>query len=433
MVDTPPQGQAALRLLSRAARALVEEGRVSTEGLLAAYRALRPLGFAGEHDDAGADRLDVGFLLRCRSLGGDALLRARRIVVERALPRTGVTITRMDEEPSAVRWRGPADDDASGEALALALGLSLEAAKLAHGLGAPADVLRAAFATPLDARAAVDALAEGGAAREIELVREDAARVDGAALAALVQDRPVYVVAGAGAHRVHDLVSPYTRRLREDLVKLGKDLGAPRDDEPYAALDVLLRDEHVHAERRAVEAADGFVSAGPGVVVVRCEAFPDAEADRRCREALVQLKRARALLVLVEASGASLEQALQILGGSTRAVALLVEGTSECAPELVVEPAADHVAVVSNALEGGGTSVTLPSLAFLGEGDGRAADAQAFPLVQAVLRARAHEVIPDTTRVALKISRVGDVSGMSRACIDVLGRLGPAQVSTRRR
>lgn len=443
MADTSTDGQAALRLLARAARALVEEERLSTDGLLAAYRALGPAGHEGAREDA----LDVAFVARCRSLGGDALLAARHIVVEAALPRTGPGVLhgdgraprgRHEGEGETVRLRAAADDDAAGNALALALGLSLEAAKLGHGLSAPADVLRSTFATPQDARAALEALSRGGAVREVELGAV-APRVDSAVLGALAaeRDRPLYVVAGRGARRVHDLLSPYGRRLRDDLVALGRKLGAPRDDEIYAGLDVLLADEHVHAERLAVEAAEGFEPAGPGVVVVRCEVLADADVDRRCREAAIQLKRARAAVVLVEGRADTLAAVLRAMGGACRAVALLGEASAERTPAFVDEPASGHVASFDNALAPPGETALLTTLPSLGLAPAALApeavvDATAWGLVQAVLRARAHGALVPTSRSAVKVVRGDDVQGLSRACIDLLSRLGPSQTKGRR-
>src|SRR5262245_30229252 len=149
MADDSTDGQAdALRLLSRASRALSEEGAVSTDGLLPAYRAVAPMGHAG----AGGDDVDVAFVKAARSLGGDALLRAKRIVVDDGPARSTPVVRAVDKSPNAVSLRAPASDDAGGNAFALALGLSLEAAKLAHGLRPDADAMRAAFATPNEAK-----------------------------------------------------------------------------------------------------------------------------------------------------------------------------------------------------------------------------------------------------------------------------------------
>jgi hypothetical protein len=444
MADTSTDGQDALRLLARAHRALVEEGRVTTEGLLAAWRALDPM----EHPKARADALDLDFIARARTLGGDALLGAARIVVEAALPRTAPRVIAVPGEPHAVRLRLRGDDDATGEAFALALGLSLEAAKLAHGLGAPPELLRARFATPNDARAALEALATGGAAREVLLAAGAAGsspRVDAAALSALVgadagaaSERPVYILAGAGAHRAHDLLSPYARRLGDELRALSARpaAAAARDDEVYAHLEALLGDEAVHAERREVEAADGFLPAGAGVVVVRCEVLADSEVDRRCRDAALRLKRARALLVLVEARADTLAAALGAIGASCRAAAFVLEATAESAPAWVGEAAAGVVTPVTNALavDEAPALLTLPAAGFVPARrahDGPV-DVHGFGLVQAMQRAQMNGVISRTCKLALKTVPWGDVHGMTRACMDVLGRLGPSQARGRR-
>ncbi len=425
MADPSTDGQDALRLLARATRALVEEGRLSLEGLLPAYRALAPPTHAG----ARADAVDVDFIRRCRALGGDALLRARTIVVEEGPARSTLRVTAAAARGASgdVAFVAPAGDAAPGDALLLALGLSLEAAKLAHGLKPPADALRASFATPNDARAAVAALEWGGAARELALAPARP-RVDPRAVALHAGDRPVYVVCGAGALRVHDLLSPYARRLRAELGALGRSLrdagGRADDDDVYAGAAALLADDEVCAERLEAERGEGFLPAGEGALVIRCEAVPD-DVDRRCREAAVALKRARAAIVVVEPSAASLAAALEGAGASCRAVALIHEADRACVPRFVRECASGHVVLVENALQSEGTLTTLPSLGLAaGDGDG-ARDAGAFFLVQAALQAQAGGALSGDARVALKTYAAGDVQGMSRACLDVLSRLGP--------
>lgn len=419
----PGQGRAAgRRLIARAARALSEDGAVSTEGLLAAYRAAAPANHAG----ATHDIVDAAFLARARALGGDALLAARALRLTSAPWRAAVRIAPADDD--TLELLSPPREDRAGDALLLLLGVSLEAAKLAHGLPVPPESLRAAFPNPTAAQDALAALREGGDARLLEQA-PGTARIEAAALAALVGDRPCYLVTGAGAARLHDLLSPFARRLRAPLVELAGRLetAPPRDEAAYLGLEALLdADADVLAERLEAERADACVPVGEGAIAVRCEALPDGEVDRRCRESAAQLKRARALLVLVEPNAESVAEALRVLGASARALAVVTEGNSACTPAALRDEATGHVALVDNALpDAAGTLCSLPSLALADGGPG--ADASAFALTQPLLTARAQGVLDARARLAIRSAPTGDAAALSRACIDLLARFAPGR------
>lgn len=436
MTELSPDRQAALRLLARAHRALVDEGFVTTEGLLPAWRALQP----AAHPGAGHDAVDVAFLGRVRARFGPGALQASRIVVGGG-PRRGQPRASASLESGALHIEAPSSAAARGELLGLALGLALEGAKVRHGLTASPEALRAVFASPAEARATLDALASCRDVLELEEAARtnstsssaflDAPTVDTATLQGLARDRPVYVVTGVGAHRIHDLLSPFARRLREVLMPLGQVLGAPAGEEAHAAIDLISGEAGIHQERHAVESADGFTALGADVIAVRCDAIAESEADRRCRDAVQQLKRARALLVLVAPHGPTVLAVLSALSGACRLVAVLEEGTASCTPAFVEDAATGHILPIDNAFNGHDVLVTIPALGFAPHREGPAMDAGVFPIVAAVLRARAHHAVGDV-RLAVRATASGDSAALTSACVETLSRLAPASPRGRR-
>jgi hypothetical protein len=174
------------------------------------------------------------------------------------------------------------------------------------------------------------------------------------------------------------------------------------------------------------------------------------------REAATSLKRARALLVLVEERGTSLAAVLRAVGTAARAIIVVVDASDEATPSFVHDLASDHVLEVRNALALDGATqtqtqthprahtqgrahthaLTLPSFAMRSSAlphdliDALIDDAL-FPLAQSIVRARAFGVLSGDAKVGLKTVRAGDVSRLSLCCIELLGRLGP-QKATRR-
>lgn len=424
----------ALRTLARAARALLEEGRVSTDGLLPSYRALAPL--VEGHAHAGADVVDAAFLAHCRALGGDALLASPSLLVGPAAPRAPARVLPGAPAP----WFVAAGEHACGDALALALGLSLEAAKLAHGLRALPEALRAAFATPADAQQALEALARGGAERDIDataFLASASARVDQDRLTVLASDRSVYVVVGAGGRRVLDLLSPFARRLRAELAALGAGHGGQRADDVYAGIDTLCaKDDAIDEERHAHEAAHGLQALGAGASALQCELLSESDVDGRVRQAAASLKKGRALVVCVEERASSLAAVLAAVRASSdavcRAVLVVVEASGTAVPSLVGELASGHVAALDNALAKAGdpatATLTLPSRTLRGTTTG-IVDETVFPLLQAALRARVDGALPPPARLGVQTVCSGDVSALSLCCIDLLARLGPTRAA----
>lgn len=425
----PGQDRAdARRLLARAARALAEDGALSTEGLLPALRAAAP----GAHPGAPEDSVDVGFVARARALGGDALLGASAVRVEPARWRAP-----WQPRPGADRalvLSAPPSESLAGDGLLLLAGLALESAKRAHRLPASPDALRASFATPAAAQAALAALSAGGDTRRLELA-PTGPRVDVAALGALADRRACYVVAGEGAARAHDLLSPFARRLRPRLVELaeGEALVAPREDKPYVGLGALFAAEPTLLdERLEVERADGLCPVGAGAVAVSCDALSEGEVDPRLREHAALLKRARALVVLVEPWAPSLSAVLHALGEHTRAVAVLGVGTQACTPAAVIDAATGHLAPVDNALPDAlGTLTSPPSLALAEASE--PADAASFALLQAVFSARARGALDARARLAVRSVPAGDAGALSSSALDLLARFAPRSAAPGRR
>ena len=429
----PGQDRAdARRLLARAARALGEDGALSTEGLLPALRAAAP----STHTGAAADALDVAFLARARALGGDALLGARTLRVE-AAPWRAPWQVRPAVAPAldrALLLTAPPTESLAGDALLLLAGLALESAKRAHGLPAATDALRAAFPSPAAAQTALAALTAGGDLRRLQLVPTEP-RVHVAAVRSLADKRACYVLAGEGAALAHDLLSPFARRLRRRLLELAERAGprCPRDDKPYTGMSALFAaDPAVLAERLEVERADGLHPLGAGALAVSCDALRDGEVDARLREPVALLKRARALLVLVEPWAPTLAAVLDALGSATRAVAVLASGTLPCTPTALVDAATGHTALLDNALADARGTLLSPASLSLAESAEPAA-ATTFALLQPVFAARARGALEARARVAVRCVRDGEVTALASAALDMLARIAPRPASQGRR
>jgi hypothetical protein len=435
MANGPSKRQDALRSIARAYDALREQGELGADdirALLPAWRALSPAG----HPGAGADTLDVNTLAAIASQSID-LVGAHALHVSAGAFRAPVRI-----EPAHA---GGPDEGAQNEAalallgvepgtaLALALTLSLEGAKRAHGIGASADALRAAFATPEDARAVLDALDACGGARRVTFREND----DGTASAVsrAVGDRPAFVFCAAGAFGVHDLLSPYARRLGAKLALAGR--GRVRsDDDTYRGIErIAALEPDAVFERLAAEEQDGLVRCGRALVI-QLDRVPESGIDARAREAAVVLKKARAAIVCVS-DDLALTLALSDLHGSVRAIAVVAEATLASTPS-VLQDACGTLTPVDNALTEVGVRtpplMTLPSL-HMRLGDEQPQDARSFPLVQVALRALYDGASPLAAgaRMAVRTVPVGDRDALSAAVLDVLARIGAKPTSSRGR
>ena len=316
----------ALSRLWQAVRCFDARGVVDVAAALDGYRALRPAGHARAADEAP----DLDFLEAAFALGGASLLGASQLIASRGTPRTGIVVEVAPlAERDAVELRLPPSPHSAMDAFALTAGLAVEASKVARlldGVVTEEDaLLRISSAAQLDeeglvmrlggdrgeAVRALSALLAPGEARTVRLAtdgaRPDAAApFDGFALEGSTHDAggPLFVVAGA-SDRLHDLVSPYVRRLRGPLSRLA---ASSFEDALYDALWTLFSEAPAALEERLeAEARDG-ISPIPGALVVRFDALDPALADARSREDVRALKRSRARAVLCDAHPRTLGQ-----------------------------------------------------------------------------------------------------------------------------
>jgi hypothetical protein len=415
MTGRVTEGQARLSPIVATVDAIVDGAvdAVDIDALLPAWRALVP----ACHPGASADVIDVASL-------ADVLTRRPTLLS------TGV-VDVVDADP-----RGGDRRTAVARAVADALIVRLEGAKIAHGLPAPAAALRQAFLDPDTAR---DALA---AVRDLEQIAvgplpaldDDARqRLCEAIAAVALPARPVHVLLGPAVRRVLDLLSPYCRRLRVDLALAGRAPGGiPDDDDVYCGLDRLLAAApETVAERRMADDAEGFVDGDAGFVVDAALLVED-HVDRRARGLVAPLKGSRAVVVGLVDPGAL--AALDIAPASLTALA---RGGDD-GVELVVDAATGHALPLPHALrgvehDGRGASLSVPWRGLTpgvivhkaaGDGDVRV-DEGAFALLQAAWRRR----VVDARWPPPRLSFCGQHSA---AALAVLAALVPATAERRR-
>ncbi|MDP2341148.1 MAG: hypothetical protein Q8O67_09330 [Deltaproteobacteria bacterium] len=259
------EGQALLAPICRAVDALHEGDAVDVEGLLWAWRRLAPRC----HPGAASDVVDVASLVE--------VLRRRAL---------GDPILAVDDDP-----RGSPRRQQLARALADACVLALERQKLKHGMTASSSSLQACFASPEDARATLQALADS------EPVVVDAGVFEPpeapVPLLAAISGKELHVVAGGGARRLHDVLSPYVRRLRVELALLGRNGAVVDDDDVYRGLELLnAREPRCVAERRAAEPFDDA-----GFFAIDTARVPEEGVDRRARALIGPLKKANITVV----------------------------------------------------------------------------------------------------------------------------------------
>jgi hypothetical protein len=436
-------------VIAQGAAELLATGRLDVATLLHAYRGLSPVG----HPGAGADAPDCDFLAAAWSLGGVGLLGGHQVRVCGAPPRALPTAEPL-EGGAGVRLSLARGQDAAGDALALALGVAMESAKLqpllddvppasatldeiASRLALSRDALAAAFGSADDAVQALLSAAAAGPDRELVLddgappVQPDAlddvifdVAVDG--------DGPVFVLAGA-TERLHDMLSPYVRRLAAPLGRLA---GAATDDARYDALRLLVTAEpDSHAERVAAETRDGISHCG-SALVVRFEALDPSAVDERARNTVRQLKSRRALGVVTGRSPAALGDALDRCGARARVVVLLAEAfageEARAWPDVILDAASGHPFDVDNALcdanaeEPITAHISAPSLGLTPAPLVRerwAVDALLAPLLAETGAARARGALGRGARVALGSFAPGDGAHASSVALRVLERM----------
>lgn len=311
---------------------------VSVEPLLWAWRQMRPRW----HPGAGDDEVDVASLADVCRRRPDALSTPLRPV---------------DDDPR----RRPVRQQVA-RCLADACILGLEQQKLRHGLTAPAEALKAAFATRDAARATLEAVRDAAVpAVEVGHVVVDVSRLTGLAKTA------VHVVAGVPARRLQDLLSPYVRRLRVDLALLGRGGGVIDDDDVYRGLERLNeREPGCVRERRDGEDKEGISDDGC-IFVVDVARLVDDGVDRRARSLLAPLKKQGAIIVgVVDTS------ALAAVLAATRpqTVQLLATATATTTPRALTDGAGGVALLAGN----DGPALSVPATGWLPHNDGDARD-----------------------------------------------------------
>lgn len=404
------EGQARLAAIAGAVAALLRGDDVAVDALLPAWRALAP----ACHPLACADVVDIAALTQVLARRPGLLVPGDACGVVEA----------KDVDP-----RGGRRAAAVAGALADALVVALEARKLAFGMTAPKDALRAAFSDPDTAR---DALA---AVRDLAVTiapssstsapaPDSTAELTAALRAAHDAGRPVHLVVGAPVRRLLDVLSPYCRRLRVDLALAGRAPSAvPDDDDVYRGLDRLLAAApDTVAERRRSDADEGFVDVDAGFVVDAARLVED-HVDRRARGLVTALKRARVVVVGVVDEGAV--PALDVVPASTRVVAA-GNGNASLGALLgaLLDVASGAVLPLARGNDDGddhgcATSLSLPWRALAPAASGLVVDEGAFAAAQALWRRRIDDVRWPAPTVV-----VDDDS--SRAALQALAAMVPA-------
>jgi hypothetical protein len=259
-------------------------------------------------------------------------------------------------------------------ALADACVLALERQKLKHGMTASSSSLQACFASIADARQTLSAVAESPA-----VVVEGGALAPAEASAPLlgaISGKELHVVAGGGARRLQDLLSPYVRKLRVDLALLGRQGAVVDDDDVYRGLERLnAREPGCVAERRAQEPFDDG-----GFFAIDTTRLTEESVDRRVRGLIAPLKKGN--VVVVGVVDVLLLPALLALGPAS--VQVLAASTAAGRPRALLDGA--HGSVLATGLEADGAcSISVPWLGLLpADVDG---DEDAFVGCTVVLRA----------------------------------------------
>jgi hypothetical protein len=437
----------ALGVLAEACERLASGSHLDTLPLMSAYRHARPAG----HPLAAADSPDLAFLGTLYALGGAPLLAAPRLVVVQSAPRMPPEVLPLS---GGVEVRVPPSEEAPGDVLALALGLTVEAAKLRRALGdghapgpalaervlaLPVGSLAQAFGDDDSAADALAALLRSPASRRVHALAPPAAP----ALLDIDVDGPLFVVAGA-TERLHDLISPWARRLLPRLQAL---VGSDDGDAPYAALPALLQiDPSVHDERLAAEQRDGLMASGDALLIDHAALDP-ALADPRGRDALATLRRNSARTIVVGRRRAALEHVLETYGAQLRVVVVLAEALTVpgtlLMPDVLVHPGGPHYVDLRNALglaaASGGAHVSLhvPSLGLAprsapGLLPGSSLNALLWPLVSVAARARAFGHLARATQLAVGLTSPAsaDSSALALHCLAKMAaapREGPSR------
>jgi hypothetical protein len=304
MSPTLAAAQHAIAPLATAVDALLWGESVDVVPLLPAVRAAGIRAWPG----AGADTVDVKTLVD---------------VLQRRPDLQGFVAIDDDGTAAGLDPRGAPARHHAARTLVDACVLALESRKLAHGLSATPASLKAAFATPDEARAVLGAVASLAESAMVVLPSSSSSSRQAAAVSLLVErvpaDRPLHIVVGGGARRLLDVVSPSVRRLRVELAIVGRRGTVVDDEDVYRGLRRLHGDSPpTVTERRSNDASEGCWESDDGAVfVVDGTRLAEDLVDRRARSLVLPLKRVRAAIVGVvdDDALASVLQGLAKRGG----------------------------------------------------------------------------------------------------------------------
>lgn len=442
----PQARRDAQQLLAQAAEELARGGRHPLPPLLDAYRQLAPPAHVG----ANQPLPDLEFLRRAHVFANFPLCGAQHWLL---VPRHGRAEVRFLPTHSAGVARVEHADSLSALAdlMTLALGVCLEATKFRTLLrGVDLDNDASAWlcaALQVEPEALREALGGGlhtdsndgqliarwmEQSSQLTLHRFSGDSKTGTPAGAEAphighrQDEgPVYIVAGA-TERLHDLLSPYVRRLEHPLRKLSVEVD---DDAPYAGLSMLYSEEPLaHDERLQREEQDGFVRHG-NALFVSCRTLRSDGADPRTRRALQRLKQSRAQLVICDRSPTTLAACLVTFGEQAKGLALLSEGfhtePTSFAPTLLEDAASGHLMPIRNlfsdAAEKGRVALcqSVPSLG-LALSMTPCSDASLYALATVCLRAQADGHLPVHVPWHVAVSRADQPQTHSSLCLQLL-------------
>lgn len=441
-------------MLCDAAERLQGGHDVRTGPLLASYAQLRPTG----HVIAERVTPDLEFIAAVRAMG-EELLGARVLELQWSVPRAPPGL--LPGHDDVVTLLVPPGLEGPGDALALALGVALESEKLRQLTdGNAAGPLLPQVALALEcapgevvermgcagegevAEALLQRLLAAGAERSVRSAPLRGPSPAAGLTAALrgPDDGPLFVLAGA-TERLHDLVSPWVRRLQTPLAKLA---GSRQSDDGYALLPSLVaEDPRLHRERIAAEHEEGAILESNGALLIRFAQLDTALVDERARPVVTQLKRSRTRAVLCGRSTECLQEVLSAVGPEVRVVVLLGEALGALGPypDLVIDGRTSHPLELNNILypphvdatKAASVLLSPPSLGLspslvLAEQVGSAP--LLGPLALSVAHARAAGLLPRGARVAAAVHPPGDSAAASATALLCLTRMAGADGST---
>ncbi|MCP4500037.1 MAG: hypothetical protein GY822_08760 [Deltaproteobacteria bacterium] len=439
--------------LSQANRGLQSGLPVAATDFLDAYRTLAPATHAGFRAP-----LSLAFLAQVAALGGLPLVQQAHFILAAGSERSYPTITAI--HGAALLEAAPSCERLS-DGLALFLGVAHEAEKLqkilgnvpfdalqtpAALLGMSSEVLANTFGDEVTALRFLNGLLFHGANRSLHALHFDDAEAETDQAATLPDfstvEGPLFVVAGA-TERIHDVLSPFVRKLRGELSQLAD---SQEEDALYDVLPLLYSDEkQAFSERLVAEAPRGFTPI-PGGVVVHFERLSPQEVDRRAHGFVSTLKQKKAVLVVIGRHPQRLADVLNTVGQKTRALILLSEGLSAeesvVYPESIFDVVTGQYAELKNALlkeeerttrifsevystPSLGLSISTPTTS-------RSIDSISSRLLQAAFQSRIDGNLERSARIGLGLSPLHLPHTHSDLALHVLARMAKAPTQATR-